>query len=256
MTWLKPQIAHYTLASTVLPSVNNSLIFAELARIAVLSLRGGVVRNATKLASHSATLTGKAIDSTPLDGHEHAHYLPTDEDGDGRLDHLTIWASMGFDAEDQEALERLTTIGRRNNLSDVRLTLAALGTAEDLVALNEPSLLFHASARWRSVTPFSLPRFANRGAGKPPRSRDLPEAQLQRELRVRTLPEAISIRRIEGYAINKHSIVRWLDFHTQRFNDTQGFGLAGFELEFAESIAGPLALGFGCHFGLGLFMPV
>lgn len=33
-------------------------------------------------------------------------------------------------------------------------------------------------------------------------------------------------------------------------------GLYGFEIEFAEPVCGPIALGFGCHFGLGLFLPV
>jgi CRISPR-associated protein Csb2 len=28
------------------------------------------------------------------------------------------------------------------------------------------------------------------------------------------------------------------------------------ELTFEDPLAGPLALGFGCHFGLGLFTPV
>jgi CRISPR-associated protein Csb2 len=50
--------------------------------------------------------------------------------------------------------------------------------------------------------------------------------------------------------------VRWLEFQTRRLKGREGYGLAGFELEFAEETAGPLALGFGCHFGLGLFEPV
>jgi CRISPR-associated protein Csb2 len=35
-----------------------------------------------------------------------------------------------------------------------------------------------------------------------------------------------------------------------------GQGLTyGFTIEFAQDIAGPLNLGYGCHFGLGLFIP-
>ncbi len=250
-------VARYVLDSNVLPLVKDALILAEQVRIAVLSLRGGVVRNATKWASHSEALTGKTFYGKPLEGHEHAHYLPTDEDGDGRLDHLTIWAPMGFDAEDRKALGQLTTFERhRENLPDVWLTLAGLGTAEKFAALAEPPAPFRSSARWRSVTPFSLPRFSNRGGGKPPRPRDLPEAQLVRELKLRGLPEPVSIKRTEGYTVNERPMVRWLEFHTRRFNGTVGFGLAGFEIEFAEPIQGPLALGFGCHFGLGLFFPV
>ncbi len=249
----KVTVARYALDSTVLPLVRDSLILGEQARIAALRLRGGVVRNAAKRASHSEALTGKAIDGTPLEGHEHAHYLPTDEDGDGRLDHLTIWAPMGFDWEDQEALGQLKVIDRRENLPKVWLTLAAWGTVEEFAELDEPPLPFRSSARWRSVTPFSLPRFANRGGGKPPRPRDLPEAQLLRELRLRGKTEPLKIIPLNGVERPK---MRCLEFHTRRFNGTEGHGLAGFEIEFAESVQGPLALGFGCHFGLGLFLPL
>jgi CRISPR-associated protein Csb2 len=117
------------------------------------------------------------------------------------------------------------------------------------------SPIFAISKSWRSVTPFSLPRFPNRGGGKPPRPRDLPEAQLTQELTARCLSEPISIKRIEGYQASGRPMVRWLEFHTQRFKGTRGKGLAGFEIEFAEPVAGPIAVGFGCHFGLGLFMP-
>jgi len=245
-------VARFALDSTVLPLVKDTLILAEQARAKVLSLRGGVVGNAAKRASHSEALTGKTFYGKPLDGHEHAYYLPTDEDGDGRLDHLTICAPMGFDAEDLEALGQLRAIARRDNLPEVWLTLAALGTAEEFAVLEESPLLFRSSARWRSVTPFSLPRFANRGGGKPPRPRDLPKAQLLRELRLRGKTEPVKIIPLDGVERPK---MRCLEFHTRRFNGTEGFGLAGFEIEFAERVQGPLALGFGCHFGLGLFVP-
>src|SRR2546429_9887 len=82
----------------------------------------------------------------------------------------------------------------------------------------------------------------NRGGGKGPRPRDLPEAQLVRELRSRGLPEPTAIRRVEGYTAGDRPMVRWLEFQTRRFNGTQGNGLAGFELEFAEPVTGPIAV--------------
>jgi CRISPR-associated protein Csb2 len=84
----------------------------------------------------------------------------------------------------------------------------------------------------------------------------LPEAQLQRELRTRHLPEAVSIKRTEGYAVSNRPMVRWLDFQTRRFKGDEGHGLAGFEIEFPEAVKGPIALGFASHFGLELFAPV
>jgi CRISPR-associated protein Csb2 len=255
-------VARYVLDSTVLPLIKDTLILAEQARIAALSLRGGVVKDAAKRASHSEALTGKTVYGKPLEGHEHAHYLPTDEDGDGRLDHLTIWAPMGFGAKDQEALGELKTVRRREGSPEVWLTLAGLGTAEQFAALVQPPALFRSALRWRSVTPFSLPRFASRGAGKPPRPRDLPEAQLRRELRLRGWPEPVNVTPLRGWYKDPSATrddlpdVRWLEFHTRRLKGDEGFGLAGFEIEFAKEEKGPLALGFGCHFGLGLFLPV
>lgn len=39
-----------------------------------------------------------------------------------------------------------------------------------------------------------------------------------------------------------------------RGNRRQGLGYS-FEVEFAEEVVGPLCLGYGCYFGLGLFIP-
>lgn len=51
-------------------------------------------------------------------------------------------------------------------------------------------------------------------------------------------------------------VLLWTDFQRQRLSGQgsrgQGF-LYGFELQFAEAVSGPLALGYGCHFGLGFF---
>jgi len=237
-------VARLAIDSTVLPLAQDSLPFGE-------QVRRALIRNRVD-TSHSEAIIGKTVDGAPLEGHLHAHYLSTDEDGDGRLDHVTLYAPCGFDKGDLAAIGALRTIFRQGNRPDVRLVLTGLGEAEQFGDMP----VFAQSRRWRSVTPFSLPRFANRGAGKPPRPRDLPEAQLVRELRVRGLPEPVSIDRIEGYAAHGRPLVRWLEFHTRRFKGDQGYGLAGFEIEFAEPVQGPLALGFGSHFGLGLFLPV
>jgi CRISPR-associated protein Csb2 len=151
------------------------------------------------------------------------------------------------------ALGALRTIYRKGNRPEVRLVLAETGLAEDF---SRAGLLFGPSRRWRSMTPFSLPRFATRGAGKPPRPRDRPEEQLKRELRLRTLPEPVSITPVDEYVPGECPPVRWPEFQTQRFKGEAGYGLAGFEIGFADDIPGPLALGFACHFGLGLFVPV
>jgi CRISPR-associated protein Csb2 len=249
---IRPETKRYTaarfaLSSAVLPSVTEVLPVAEEARREVSRRRSD--------ETYSLALAGKTEGGgAPLkEDHAHAHFWATDEDGDGRLDHLTVYAPRGFDADDVEALGRVCVVKRHyKNLPDVRLVLLGLGTRDDFAHVP----VFRAAKRWRSVTPFSLPRFANRGGGKPPRPRDLPEAQLRRELRLRGLPEPVSVNLLDGYRTGGRREVRWLEFQTRRLKGREGYGLAGFELKFAEEMVGPLALGFGCHFGLGLFEPM
>ncbi len=247
------QVARFALDANVLPLLKSALPFAERFRSKLLASR-------RYKGSYSEVLTGKSeFDQVPLTGHDHAYFIPTDEDGDGRLDHLTVYAERGFDRDDLAALGQLLTVQQFDDRPEVQTVMIGLGTKEQFakIALEQPAIAWLGShKKWRSFTPFSLPRFASRGAGKPPRPRDLPEAQLIREIQKRGLPALVSINRIEGCSINDRPLVRWLEFQARRFNGTEGYGLAGFEIEFAEPQAGPITLGFGCHFGLGLFLPI
>lgn len=254
-------VARFALAASILPLVTETLPFAELVRRALIKHRSD--------NQHSEIITGKRLDGMPLENHLHAHYLPTDEDGDGRIDHLTVFARRGFEPADVAALGGLRTVDWRESRNGVELILIGLGEAANFAAGNAAVSLFADSVKFRSVTPFSLPFFATRGAGKPPREKDKPAGQLRRELRSRGLPEPVSIKTTKGFFETASPIAdvesepprfRWLEFAHRRFNGTSGNGLAGFEIEFddqdADKISVPLALGFGCHFGLGLFLPV
>jgi CRISPR-associated protein Csb2 len=249
-------VARFALNSNVLPLVQDTLPFCESVRWAILKFRKTLPG-----APFSEVLTGKETNaSTPLKGHGHAHYLATDEDGDGRTDHVTIYAARGFDEHDLEALGRLRKIYRHGETHEVFTALTGLGEVNDFadkyqsVGSNAPIL--QAAQQWRSVTPFVLPRFATRGAGKGARPRDTAIEQLRREAHVRGLPEIISFEETKGYIAKSRPLVRWLEFKTRRLNGRTGYGLAGFEIKFAKEVQAPLALGFGAHFGLGLFEPV
>jgi CRISPR-associated protein Csb2 len=261
----KVMIARFALDSNVLPLVQDTLPFCETVRWAVLKLRKAIPG-----APFSEVLTGKEADEqTPLKGHAHAHYLATDENGDGRIDHITVYAARGFSPYDLEALGSLRKLYRHGETHTVFAVLVGHGDAEDFrvkdfrerkpIGDQDVATLLQPSRRWRSVTPFVLPRFATRGAGKRARPRDMPVEQLKREAHLRGLPEIIrwrsgdDIDELKGYTAKDRPLVRWLEFETRRFNGSTGYGVAGFEIEFAEEVNGPLALGFGSHFGLGLF---
>ena len=204
-----------------------------------------------------------------MENHVHAHYLPTDEDNDGRIDNLTIYAPRGFDKNDLFALGKMSSINWRESRPGIRLILTGSGNPSDFIKDESIPAMFQKSLKFRSVTPFSLPNYPNRGGGKPARFKDSPEGQLRRELRKRGLPDPIAVKQIQGVfeklapienIAEENPRFRWLEFTYRRFNGTAGNGLAGFEIEFApadaDKIETPLSLGFGCHFGLGLFLPI
>jgi CRISPR-associated protein Csb2 len=90
------------------------------------------------------------------------------------------------------------------------------------------------------------------------RRRETPVEQLYDELRRRSFPEPISVREIPLYELDGRSI-RWIEFRRERLfgAGSRGIGLGyGFEIEFPTLVSGPLCLGYGCHFGLGLFISV
>lgn len=245
------QVARFSLRAEPLPSVLVALPFGESVRAALSRCRVGT--------SYSAALCGKTPHGVPLAGHQHAHFWATDDDADGLLDHLTIYAPCGFNSEDVAALQQLHSVRRPGNELHIGLRLQRLGRPEHFATLP----LFGTARWWCSVTPFSLPRFATRGAGKPPRPRDLPAAQLRRALNQRGFPEPVRVTLTDGYETVRRRKLSWLEFHTRRLrkpSDTygmaEGFGLAGFEIEFPYAVRGPIAVGFGAHFGLGLFQPV
>ncbi len=84
-----------------------------------------------------------------------------------------------------------------------------------------------------------------------------PEDNVVRLLRAQGLPRPVRIERIRGTRLGGKP-VRWLHFRRERKHgggtrsSSRGFG---FRLVFPEPVRGPIALGYGAHFGLGLFVP-
>jgi CRISPR-associated protein Csb2 len=106
--------------------------------------------------------------------------------------------------------------------------------------------------RWRSCTPFIPPRHhKTRG-----RKRETPAEQLCDELRRRGFPSPIAVHEVLRCEVNGRSM-RWIEFRREGLlgGGSRGQGLGyGFEIEFSEEVVGPLCLGYGGHFGLGLFI--
>ena len=151
---------------------------------------------------------------------------------------------------------------KREGRDPVRLSYLAHGKAEDFVGV---SRLFGESRRWRSLTPYVLPRHTKfRGAKGEKRMVDGPEEQIRREVGLR-YPDGPSLRdvkivhnreRIEPMESGRFGGFRPFEFFRhRRGGGSNGGGAFSFTLEFEAPVSGPIALGFACHYGLGLFVP-
>jgi CRISPR-associated protein Csb2 len=245
-------VARYRLVGPVLPTLLRTVDVAEAARRALMGIYGR--QNGDDV---SRAFSGKAPDGTVLTGHQHAAYIPADENLDGRIDHLIVFGRGGFNRQEQRALGSLQTL-RVGREVELQLALTYLG---DDQALSQLPLL-GCSRTWASLTPFVLPRHPKFYANGKPRLRadgtqiDGPEDQLRRELALRGLPGPTSIVRLPRCTIGARQL-SWQDFQRWRSRggspaEAMGFGFA---LSFDNGLRGPLLLGYGCHFGLGVFVP-
>jgi CRISPR-associated protein Csb2 len=246
-------VARYALDGTVLPLRQEALSLAELARRRLQGIYGK--RNGGR---PSMIFSGKTPEGLPLRDHRHAFYLPTDEDGDGRLDHLTVYArgsvdseghDMGFEEAELRALDAFRQLRQVGGKPDLRLVLLGVGDRHDW---KDPSI-FSRWQRWRSHTPFVPPRHEKtRG-----RNRETPLEQLRSELQRQGFPEPVDVQPIPRCELQGRSI-RWIEFRRERMfgRGSRGQGLGyGFTIEFAEPVSGPICLGYACHFSMGLFLP-
>ena len=249
-------VVRFGLSGDPPPPVTETLHWGNLARASAMSrygrLNGGDV---------SPALSGKDSSGKPLRGHRHAFYLPTDEDGDGLLDHLTVWAPGGFRGPELEAVTSMDALNPGDAQSVVLLSFQGRGSVENFAGALP---LFGSSSNWRSLTPYVLTRHVKyRGKKGNKRIVDGPEDQVARELSLR-FPNGPALGRVE--IIDRRRPVatavpgrsggfRPAEFFRYRSSGSSGGGAYNFVIEFDESVTGPVALGFACHFGLGIFAP-
>ena len=242
------EVMRFALDARPLPRLTEAVKVGDLARRAAMAWYGRLNEGGA-----SPVLAGKDAGGAPLKGHQHAHYLPSDEDGDGWIDHLTIWAPLGLHEREQQALARMSEEGLVRPKGD-RWGMLLVGRSS---RSNGNGPLFSRSARWRSLTPFVLTRHVKWRGGGPGNSRSLvdgPEEQIRSELRYRGFPEAKLVDWCPRYEA-RGTTLPWAAFDRWRGRGSRAEGATGFCVSFEKPIQGPLALGYGSHFGLGLFIP-
>ena len=230
---------------SALPTVARTLPQAELLHRALVSKLGFGGEPCPELIGRDQT-------GDPLKGHEHSHLLPIDLDGDGRLDHIIVFAPMGLGGRAQRAVRTLRRTFMKGGVGELQVAVAGVGALNDLRAIggglsgavDEMLGPIAGGTSWVSKTPFVPPRHLKE------RGRSSLSGQVEAELDFR------------GFPPPKIEILEWTDqtralrhFVRRRERGPQPPIDVGFSvrLHFDRPVAGPICLGYGSHFGLGRF---
>jgi CRISPR-associated protein Csb2 len=247
--------ARFAVASQVPPRLTDALPVAARLRQALMSH-----------SNASPVFLGKDENGTPLKGNRHTYVLPEAYGEHGRLSHVTLFAPMGFDDAARRALEAARRLWSKSGHS-LQLVLLGIGVPEDFAGLKSETgqcPLFAASTTWISRTPFIPTRHPKTTRSGTPKldAYGLQIGSAQHDLR-RLLSEAghpppVSIESVANTILGGKP-TPWLQFKTLRPSGggsratNSGFG---FRIRFAVPVSGPIAIGYGAHFGLGMFIPV
>lgn len=161
---------------------------------------------------------------------------------------------MGLTDRAQQAIRSLKRTWTKGGAGELQLAIAGVGELEDLRTLPRPLSAGvervlgppTRAAAWASLTPFVPPRHLKA------RGRNTLEGQVLAELVSRGFPEP----RVEVLpwdssprVLAMRHAVRVRRAPAQRPPSDVGFAL---RLEFPERVAGPISIGYGSHYGLGL----
>jgi CRISPR-associated protein Csb2 len=232
----------------VLPLMGRALPTMSLFRRALLSKLGN---------DPCPELSGKDNQGQPLQKeHRHAHFIPLalDARNRGRIDHVLVHAPMGFGQAAQSALRRLRKTWAKG-MDDIAVTLVGMGELASFRTIGGVSIPeLGRSTTWESRTPFIPPRFLKS------RGKNSLDGQVRAELRRRDLPDLLVAPVVTPPTDESEAGLqaRWFR-HFVRTRQSSGApepppGLFRLTLTFEAPFEGPLCLGWGSHYGLGLFV--
>ena len=257
-----PTVARFLLAGRPLPRIEDSVRIGELMRLAALAKFGWNKDEATGRSIPGAPwqISGRGTDGRPLrdPAHTHAFWLPEDADSDGWIDHISVYIPSGIDDDIRARLDRINRLwlapkqrpGSEESapgaVKEWRLALEGFGNPADFAG---SAPVFSISTQWKSVTPFLAAGHLKASGYR---------GEFIRLMRHRGFDaEDVDVEILKEISVGG-TVRRVTHFHRFRSRggekqpDTQG---ALMRIAFPEPITGPLAIGFGSHFGLGLFTP-
>jgi CRISPR-associated protein Csb2 len=264
-----------------LPLVTETLPFAEEIRRQLGREYARVIRSRSRSVEFVANdprlfspiIHGKDENGGMAKSHDHAFYLPTDEDRDGRLDHVTIFAAGRFSRDDVSALDRLRSmsLGKEGEADDDSSGRRRTTHRLLLIALDRdrPSVLGPASV-WVSATPYIAYRhLKDRGQRRDDRSFIPSEAmpEFMKQVFVEDWNQRSDLASLPKPSVeflpDPLAALEWkyrsLQFRRARNrpgDDGYSRSFGAFRLTFPDAVFGPISLGYASHFGMGAFRPV
>lgn len=183
-----------------------------------------------------AIVHGKDERGLPLkEKHTHLFILPR-ANRLGRIDHVLLFTTNGRGFADGLA-DAIAQMRQIVWIEPMRVVASWMGRNDDAQVRPSARVV-------RSSTPFATARHWRQGRGSP---WDFIESEVRRECSNHGLPPPVDIR-------ERH------DLRPERFrrNREGDLSLMGYDIEitFRQNVRTPLALGYGCHFGLGQFEKV
>ena len=256
-----PTVARFLLAGRPLPRIEDAVRIGELMRRAALAQFGWRRDEAADRWIPKAPweISGRDADGKPLrdPSHRHAFWLPEDADGDGRIDHVSVFVAGGLHREVQAGLDRITRLwlapkqrseevdAEPGAVKEWRLALEGFGRPADFAG---GARIFGTSRRWRSVTPF-LASGHLKATGYP--------GEVRRLLKRRGLDATdvdVKPRRTIDVGGTARPAIHFHRFRSRGREVQPDAAGALLDIVLPEAIEGPLAIGYGSHFGLGLFV--
>jgi len=264
--------ARFVISGVVLPKVEDAIEVGNLLRLALMS---------RSQDGSAGLLSGRGPDGTPAEDSQ-VYFLPEDSDGDGLIDHLLFYCQSGVTPDVKRALVELRYLVTRHGHAKERemlessddaptrkskgsgrweVFLESLGTAEKVsVACN----LLQRSATWTSRTPYFHPWHRKK------HGQFGPEEQIRKEAALRGMPEVLQVDFLTDLRTDSHlaggSTAAGRILYKAAFRRVRSgspmlvtmpdhYGTFA-RITFADEVTGPVTLGYGCHYGLGLFGPV
>ena len=251
-----PTVARYAVVSSVAPRITQAISIGD-------RVHDSLCKWSDQGEGRAAVFTGLDEQGKPRADHGHAHIFCEANGPRDAVTHITVCAEMGFDEAACLALRRLNKVWGHGG-HDIRLVLHGIGQPGDF----QDCTLFGPAKVWRSFTPFVSTRHAKTFRDGRPKMGDngWQEGSAAHDLlRLLALHPKGKAAKIRKQFIGQEcpfnfgeKRLRSLQFQTVRNNGAGRRGHdsgAAFIIEFPEPVSGPLALGYGCHFGLGLFVP-